>query len=227
MRYLSTIAGSFRGSDSNAVPRLLLLLLLLLSLPAIVPQDVQAYGLGFGGSLATGKLKDKSDSLFGGATVTTKYDENRYSVGGYFDSNLGQQRLFNYRLGVAYQAMKADADNSEFDLKGIAVENHFGFSLHRSATVRLWAGPLVKAEYLSGDETNYGDTSHESVFGIGIGPVVGLNLRLNDSLFLAGTIGYIFQSDVEFFGDRRENYGFLALALFFGQGRDQGPAARP
>ena len=191
-----------------------------------VPADVMAFGFGVGGSIGAGDLEISTNSVWEGGTTTTQYDQDRRSIGLIYDTNVGKDALFNYRLGISYQKMKADSSESKYDLDGVAFENDFGFGIIRNETLRFWAGPEVKVEFLEGTESSMGYQYHESLLGVGIGPVVGVNFHLGNDLSLLVKGGYLFQSDVRLFSDWDERYGFLNIGVIFRLGGDKAGPVR-
>lgn len=187
------------------------------------PNDLMAFGFGVAGSVASGDLKASSESLFGYGTPTARYDQTRRSIGVIYDTNVGRDAIFNYRLGISYQDLKARSSEGRFRLEGVSIENDFGFSLVRSEALRLWVGPELKIEYLEGNnETATGYQDHMGVLGVGVGPVAGVNYRLGNDVSLTVKGGYLFQEGVRLFSEWEERYGFLNIGLIFRLGRDKG-----
>ena len=185
-----------------------------------VPKECMAFGFGFAGSVGTGKLEATEGSMYGD-DIRTRYDQSRRSIGAIYDTNVGRDAIFNYRLGVSYQTMKASSSTGRFDLEGIGFENDFGFSLVRNERVRFWAGPEVKVEFLEGSETYADYKDHANVWSLGLGPVVGVNYRLNDDVSFVVKGGFLFQTGLRFFSEWDEQYGFVNMGLIFNLGRDR------
>jgi hypothetical protein len=75
-------------------------------------------------------------------------------------------------------------------MKGLVIDNDFGFGVVRSGLIRLWLGPELRITYLSGDDSGFDyDQS-----GFGIGPAAGVNVNLGDAMALAFKVGYLFNS---------------------------------
>jgi hypothetical protein len=173
--------------------------LILLHVP-----DALASGFGYYGAFGYGKVKydeqqgtDKEDTYFVG-------------VGLVFDTAVAQERDFNYRLSVGYEKLKNDLDR----LESIVIDQDFGLAIYQSVNSRIWFGPELRI-FLSNDEV-----------GIGIGPVLGLNLHTGRKVSTALKIGFLFSkfanggwfysSDFE-----RESHAFLNLAILFRSAADQ------
>ena len=83
-----------------------------------------------------------------------------------FDSNIGQDKLFNYRLGLEVLKQKFEkVDGSsctgdcDFGTR-INMVHTFGFGLLRTQTVRLWIGPRINMAY----EWDTGDNGYSGNF---------------------------------------------------------------
>lgn len=196
---------------------------------AVLPGNAAAIGLGADILAGFGRLKKTDDSLYGGSSTTTRLSESRLGVGVTYDTNVSQQQLFNYRLGISYQRMKANTTADNVDLHGVSCENDFGFRLFSDNDLRLWAGPEVKVEYLEGKSVSAGYRSHTSGLAVGVAPVVGMNLHLNSDLSLSLKGGYMFLEGARIFTEWQERYGFFSLGLIYriGENRFQPGTAKP
>ena len=151
----------------------------------LISSSVESAGaLGFGPYFEYGRVVDgwASDSGF-----DFDYDENHFGAGLSLDTSVTDRRLFNYRLDLGYQRVAQDFDHGgSIDGDGLVIDNAFGFRLLRNEKVRLWLGPAVR---LSFDffESHGVDAFY---FGIGAGPVIGLNVHTGDLVSLAFTTGY-------------------------------------
>lgn len=210
------------GSTGKA-GRLTVLLLLAAFCCTLYPRNVAAFGFGGDIALGSGRLKKTASSVFGGPDTNTAFDDTRLAAGLVYDSNLGQDRLFNYRLSVHYQQMKASSAAESFDLRGVSIDNDFGFALSRSENVRLWAGPEVKLEFIEGEFRNGGNQSHSSHVAVGLAPVVGANFQLGEDLSLTLKGGYMFLEGVEIFSEWKERYGFFSIGIVQRFGGDLAP----
>lgn len=219
----------FTGTERRLIARSSAFLLLLAGSFAALPQDATAIGLGADVLAGFGRLKKTDDSLYGGSSTTTRLSESRLGVGVIYDTNVGQQQLFNYRLGISYQRMKANTTVENIDLHGVTCDNDFGFRLFSDNDLRLWAGPEVKVEYLEGKSVSAGYRSHTSGLAVGVAPVVGLNLHLNSDLSLSLKGGYMFLEGARIFTEWQERYGFFSLGLIYrlGENRPQSGVAKP
>jgi hypothetical protein len=130
------------------------------------------------------------------------FDSDKFGFGFALDTNLAQNRLFNYRLTIGYQ--RTDRDLDDFDLigpfadldnldgDGFSFNNAFGFGLWRGPRHRLWAGPAIRLGVDVFDvDTNLINTDVDIVdFSVGGGPVIGLYLHAGQNVTVGLTAGY-------------------------------------
>lgn len=161
-------------------------------------KDVEAFGLGMASSFGVGKAEHTYETV--GGDTDYKYKTKRSSAGIVLDTNLSNDSLFNYRLGVGYEEQTFSVTGSKYEAKGITIENDFGFKLVSNRVLRLWAGPEVKLSFLKKD---WGDGTKTSLVEFGIGPVVGVNLNLGPLVTLSAKSGFIVSGT----GGTRTNIG--------------------
>ena len=115
-------------------------------------------------------------------------------IGLSYDSNLGQNSVFSYRLGFDYYEAKGTQSATTYDYNtGIetikiyniskstfSMANTFCFGLYRSEHIRLWIGSQITA--IKNDSSDLDDTFFNT---IEIGPSVGVNYNINDNATLA------------------------------------------
>jgi hypothetical protein len=124
-------------------------------------------------------------------------DDKRAGFGFVLDTNVAQDRLFNYRLQIGYEKRDTEIKNSidSADLKGFVMSHDFGFGVLRTRNVRLWLGPELRLAYYTGSP-KINDDLDISIFEYGIGPVVGANFNIGSTVTLAVKTGYLFQGFV-------------------------------
>ena len=113
-------------------------------------------------------------------------------LGFVFDTNVGKERDFSYRLNLEYSL--ADIDNSSrlisssFSKHKYSIVNTFGFSVYHSRYVRFWAGPrlLIQYEHMSSSS----NIRNQNSYGIGLGAATGLNVHLGPKVSLGADIDY-------------------------------------
>jgi len=190
-----------------------------------------AHATGWGGYVGYGRSEGyvEIDTFFG--TVDLDHNRDAVEFGFVLDTNLAQDRLFNYRLRVGLVAGDreyADGfDTVEEETFGVAIENTFGFGIVRTPTVRLWIGPSLRLE-VDGC-TDCDDFGYDSTFiGFGAGPEIGLNINIGDHFTIGPSVGYKYMyvaniddssgSDETFEGGQHQVS--VLLNIFFRSGSD-------
>lgn len=76
------------------------------------------------------------------------------------------------------------------EFEGIVLSNCFGFGGGESRlSARLWFGLEIRLEWADDKPDDYPDYTIR-MFGVGIGPVIGLNINPGDNLTLSFKTGY-------------------------------------
>lgn len=113
-------------------------------------------------------------------------------LGFVFDTNIGKDRDFSYRLNLEYTL--ADLEESSRLYSGSVskhkynIVNTFGFSVYHSRYVRFWAGPRVNIQYQHVSSSS--NIQNQNSYGIGIGVATGLNVHLGSKVSLGADIDY-------------------------------------
>ena len=162
----------------NALKRLITLLVLA------VPLTVSAEGLGVYVPFSL-----YSQSSVGTKDVKADYDPS-LGLGLMYDTNVGENKLFNYRLGLEYmrvgvdnvQGVSSDKSNNRVD-----IVNTLGFGIVRNEHMRLWIGPRINVAWNSdiGGVDNSG-----SALEIGLAAAAGINVELNRDIVLGLDVDY-------------------------------------
>jgi hypothetical protein len=135
--------------------------------------------------------------------IEADHERDAAEFGFVLDTNLAQDRLFNYRLHVGFMRGKReytvtnvngiDLDCSRFDCSfkdetfGVAIDNTFGFGVLRTRTVRLWIGPTIRLAIDGCTDCS----GYDSTFiGFGAGPTIGLNINIGDHFTVGPSLGY-------------------------------------
>lgn len=114
-----------------------------------------------------------------------------------FDTNIGKDSLFNYRLGLEYMKQEIDTidgqscgggSGCEFDR--INMVHTFGFGVLRTKTVRLWVGPRINLAYSNLKDEANAETFTLSHIEFGIAPAVGVNVNLGRVVSLGADLDY-------------------------------------
>jgi hypothetical protein len=130
------------------------------------------------------------------------FDSDKFGFGFALDTNLAENRLFNYRMTFGYQHTDRDLDDSILtgffsdidynDANGFSFNNAFGFGIWRGPRHRLWAGPAIRLGVDVFDaDTNLSNTDIDIVdASVGGGPMIGLNLHAGENVTIGLTAGY-------------------------------------
>ena len=170
---------------------------LLLSALVAAPITASAAGMGIYVPLnITETEKHTFDSDTSSTTYTHTYEyKTSPGFGVAFDSNIGKDKLYNYRLGLEYRSADMDTASSNLDDYGTVTKstfnivNTFGFGLLRTETVRLWVGPRLNIQF-TGESHSARSEYSRAEFGIGIAPAVGINVNLGNVVSLAADLDY-------------------------------------
>jgi len=139
----------------------------------IAPVALNAFGLGISVPLLT-NVEHESNNRYG------SWEEDKVSGFGFvLDSNVGKNRLYNYRLNIESTEVETEG-GLKFDR--LSFVNTFGFSLFRNKRVRVFAGPRLN---IGVEERRDGDGAEVS-----IAPVVGVNVHLGSVVSLGFDIDY-------------------------------------
>jgi hypothetical protein len=194
------------------VTRVAIYFWLVISVIIFFPGISLSSGIGFSYISGSGKgdWKTKKDNTSWG--WTSKADRSSSGLGIFWDTNIGENRFFNYRLGLESRQVKYEIKNSnlKYDLDSLALLNSFGFSLWRSEHHRIWFGPQIIITKLKGFVNTNPDWKID-LLGLGIGPVLGLNLNLNSKIAFAATTSYILG---DYSGDGNDNRHYIANSSY-------------
>jgi opacity protein-like surface antigen len=179
--------------------------------------DAMATGFGFYGTFGKGTIKlDNWERSNADPDDSPREDTEFVGAGMVLDSAVALNRVFNYRLNVGYEKLKVDFDlpANEINLpetgldqlESIVIDQDFGLAVYRSDLTRIWFGPELRVFF-----------SHDEL-GMGIGPVLGINLHTGREATVALKLGFLFSefADGSFDSDyEKESHAFLNLAILF------------
>lgn len=181
---------------------------LALTLLLAMPMVASAAGMGIYVPLSIGdtaELTHENDQNSLTYDSTTDF-KSAAGLGIVFDSNIGKDKLFNYRVGLEYQNTTIDTrtinghtyscSGSWCEMSRLNLVQTFGFGVLRTKTVRLWVGPRINVawNWQSNDyDTGYYTATYsEAAFELGIAPAVGVNVNLGRVVSLAFDVDYRF-----------------------------------
>lgn len=198
----------------------------MLLVGGIYSTQAMAIGKGFYLQLGSGSSSwDLEDSY--GFQWSFDADTDHAGVGFVLDTAPAEDRLFNYRFQIGYEQFvrKESSTSYKMDMDSLVIDQDFGFGIVRNERIRFWIGPQLRISFSGG--TPEGATNYDvSLFGIGLGPVAGININTPTRLSFAFKFGIMamsytgvgddtstFNNDVDYTVD--ENYGFLNFAMLF------------
>jgi hypothetical protein len=148
--------------------------------------DVYAAGAGLYGSLGGGTA-DWSPDIGADFRKSTEHQ----SFGFALDTAPVGEHLFNYNLNFGYEQFTSTNNNAwgKADLTGLLISNCFGFGGTLTRDTRLWFGPEVRLEWLEGKPDGAPNFTIR-LFGIGLGPVIGLNVKAGDHFTFVVKTGF-------------------------------------
>ncbi len=172
---------------------------------------------------------------FNAGKVNRNFEQNPWSIGFVYDSNVARDEPWNYRARVGYRrgkrkydkhdtiriSRRADTEDPDekiltFEPKdknvdGFTFNQAVGYGLLRDESFRIWAGPSLRLNVdWQGIVTDL-DTIDVSVGG---GPEIGINYHVSDRISLAGSVAYQFMylnQSFETLGDDESIDGYQHL----------------
>ncbi len=188
----------------------------LLILLGFGPADAMALGLGFYGQAAGGKGEFEYEDYGTEFDVDTSHG----GIGIVLDTNVSQNRLFNYRLNIGFENFDLEAEDGgeTLELDSFVIDQDFGFGF-ATQNMRVWAGPEIRISWSEGDLNSW----DYKLFGFGLGPVAGINFNFGNNITLGlkgGILGLGYAGEAESNGvsydtEANESIVFINAALIF------------
>jgi len=168
----------------------LLFTALLFAVFACGSSQAHAAGFGFYGSAGGGT----ADWTQGNISIHSRdfdKDTNHLGVGLVMDTAPARDKLFNYQLNIGYDRFgnRGGSAWGNVDFDGVAISNNFGFGAMISPTTRVWFGPELRVTWADGNPDKYANYKIH-IFGVGIGPVIGVNLNYDEMHTLVLKMGF-------------------------------------
>ena len=165
--------------------------LTLITLIIFLPVFIQAAGMGISVPMNITETERISYSNTYIHQTTYEYKPST-GLGFVFDTNIGKNRDFSYRLNFEYTLAELESSNrlfsSEFSKHKYKIVNTFGFSVYHSRYVRFWAGPRLNLQYQHVSSTS--NIRRQNTYGIGIGVATGVNVHLGPKVSLGLDVDY-------------------------------------
>ncbi|MGE5893294.1 MAG: hypothetical protein ACM34I_04500 [bacterium] len=189
---------------------------------SFIATNASAAGLGFYGTAGGGTSEWDADGFPGDDFDA---DTGHAGIGFVVDTNVAKDSVFNYRLQIGYERMKHEPEDTFFDdikLDALVIDQDFGFGIVRNKLLRFWVGPELRLVYATGSPDNASDTDIH-LWGIGIGPVAGINFNVSPLISLSvkgGLLATGYAGEMETpIGDTdyemSEVHGFGTFAVLF------------
>ncbi|MFH2065090.1 MAG: hypothetical protein ABIK15_07825 [Pseudomonadota bacterium] len=123
------------------------------------------------------------------------YDSSDISFGAALDTNLSKHHAYNYRLEIQRNKITlTDSNSLKINLDKWTMDHNFGFQVYQDGLVRIWIGPQLRISYAKAD-------SDLQQTGLGLSPVIGMNLNTDSKLSPSLTIGF---RNEAFYGSYKE-----------------------
>ncbi|WP_345976890.1 hypothetical protein [Sulfurimonas sp. HSL3-7] len=136
----------------------------------------------------------------------TYHYEPSAGLGFVFDSNIGQNRDFSYRLNFEYTLSKLESSNrlysERFSKHKYNIVNTFAFSVYHARYVRFWVGPRINVQFEHMSSSS--NIRRQNSYGIGLAAATGVNVMLGRTVALAADLGY--HGSLLFGGERYRDY---------------------
>ncbi len=171
--------------------RAVLILLFIFLLECLIHRDAGAAGFGFYGSVGEGNATWSPES-----GPDFKKDTSHLGFGLALDTAPARDRLFNYQLNIGYERAAHRNSNAwgTADFDCFVISNNFGFGTLITPTTRLWFGPEVRLVWADGSASI---SSYKiQMFGLGVGPVIGINFNVGDNQTFVVKTGYLLMNYV-------------------------------
>ena len=154
--------------------------------------SASAAGFGVYGSLGSGSADWTLDDWSSSPNITFDTDSGHQGAGFVLDTAVAKDSFFNYQLNMGYDKFtnKRVGSGEKFELSGLMISNAFGFGIVRTPGFRMWMGPEIRLAWPNGSK----DGVDYDFFGIGVGPVLGMNFNLPGTVTFAVKAGYQFMN---------------------------------
>ena len=158
----------------------------------MLPMMAQASGIGIYVPMAvsTSSSTEENDITY---TEDIEYNPG-IGFGVAYDTNVGMDEMFAYRLGLEYMKIGIDTINgssySGDDYTRFNMVNTFEFGLVTSKNIRFWIGPRINIAYQGLTQTSGTQTYDETKTEFGIAPALGTSFNLGSTISLGFDVDY-------------------------------------
>lgn len=189
--------------------RIVLCILIISVMCVFVSSSALAAGLGLYVSTGGGSADWSVDSGYLG-TLNFNKDTSHIGVGLAMDTAPARDKLFNYQLNIGYDRSgnRGGSAWGDVNFEGLVISNNFGFGTMISPTTRVWFGPELRLAWGDGHPDKYPDYKIH-LFGIGIGPVIGMNLNYDNMHTIVLKVGFQY---INYTGEGNGNFSHATNA---------------
>ncbi len=187
--------------------KLTLLLILLLTVAGL-----KAVGLGvtlnYGGENGEADYEFDFYDPYYDNKQDVDFNSTRWDVAFTFDSNVTRTSPFIYRMRFGYGMIQRHYKNGDFYFRGdyatevfskMTTEHAFGLKLYQRGRSKLWFGSSLLMEFGFSNEDHHKDNDEYErdsfMMGFGIGPVLGYNIAINESICIALELSAHFKTE--------------------------------
>jgi len=161
----------------------------------LLPMTAQASGIGLYVPMAASTSSSTEDNDIN-YTEDLVYKPG-YGIGLVYDSNVGKDDMYAYRLGLEYLKMDIDTINGntyngDEKFTRFNMVNTFEFGLVTTKSIRFWAGPRINIAYQSYSYQSGTYSFDQSNVEFGIAPALGTNFNLGSIVSLGFDVDYRF-----------------------------------
>jgi hypothetical protein len=166
--------------------------LALILISSVFSTQAMAIGKGFYVQLGSGSADWTTEVDDTGNEFDTSSDTGHLGAGFVLDTATDVDKLFNYRFQVGYERYTDDPNDSsqKYDFDSLVVDQDFGFGVVRNDSLRFWLGPELRLSASVFSDDNYDHV----LFGIGLGPALGINFHTGSNVSLGIKGGYMVMS---------------------------------
>ena len=197
----------------------------MLLISSVYSTQAMAVGKGFYLQAGAGSASWDAEDDFHSWSFDS--DTSHAGFGFVLDTAVAKDKLFNYRFQIGYEQFEDKPTGSSRKLKmdSLVIDQDFGFGLVRNDRIRFWLGPELRVSFSGGTPDGYSDFD-VVLFGLGLGPVMGINVHTNSRLSLGFKVGYMAMTytgvgddtssannDVDYNVD--EGYTFVNFSMLF------------
>ncbi|MGB6019005.1 MAG: hypothetical protein WBF77_05360 [Sulfurimonadaceae bacterium] len=163
----------------------------LIVVSTLLPLLGQAAGMGLTVPIAITETERISYSNVNLQNTTYEYKPS-VGLGFVFDTNIGKNKIFNYRLNLEYSLAEIDSSSrpysNSFSKHKYNIVNTFGFGVVTERYVRFWVGPRLNIQYEHASGSSSIQTQNS--YGVGLAAAAGLNVILGQKVSLAFDVDY-------------------------------------